>query len=433
MDACVPNGWPPSIYSTGCGGCATNYSSTPVTLSYGPQIDAFGRLRVSQPFTLFDSQQRYELDDNFVSNTASGGTVTYLATQSSANLTVTGTIGSYAARETKWVFSYQPGKSLLALCSLCLAPKSSGNLVQRVGYFGSENGIFLELSDQVYIVKRSNVTGVITETRVAQTDWSNDPLNGYGPSGVTLDPTKVQLIWFDFEWLGVGNVRTGFVFNGQFVVTHVFQHTNYASTTYITTACLPVRYEIQTLLGSAPATSNLTQICSTVISEGGYDQGFRLFSNVNTFSRVMTAGTWYPVQSIRLTQSRLDAIVQVRQIDITMTSADTLHWALWSNVSTDNLTGENFVAHSHSLQVEIDNSATAMTTTGCIQIAAGLVSGTNQAVAPIEFDLAKYYSQLGRDSFAEKSKIITLTLYSVLGVGGGGASAQTLLSWNELL
>ena len=201
----------------------------------------------------------------------------------------------------------------------------------------------------------------------------------------------------------------------------------------MTTASLPVRYEIQSLTGSAPAQSNLTQICSTVISEGGYDEPFRLFSNIYTLSRTMTAGTWYPTVSIRLDPSRLDAIAQVKQVDIVMTSADVLHWALWSNVTDSNLTGASFVAHAQSQNVLVDRSATAMTTTGCVQVAAGLVAGTNQAAAPAVLELSKYYSQLSRDSFTQSSRIYTLGVYSATGSGGSAITAQILLSWNELL
>jgi hypothetical protein len=66
-------------------------------------------------------------------------------------------------------------------------------------------------------------------------------------------------------------------------------------------------------------------------------------------------------------------------------------------------------------------------------VAAGLVAGTNQGKGPSVLQLDKYYAQIGRDSFAQTSKIFTLAFYSVAGVGGGGASAQALLSWNELL
>ena len=428
----VPNGWPP-VY-TSCGGCQLGATDTSTLVKFGgTQTDAFGRLRVSNPYTLFDSHQRYVLDDNFVSNTASGGTVTFLTDQSSANLQVTNTSGSFAARETKWIFNYQPGKSLLVMTTFVMAPANDGNLRQRVGYFGSDNGIYLELKDQLYIVRRSNVTGTVTETAVAQSGWNYDPLNGLGISGYTLDITKAQIFWTDIEWLGVGSVRTGFVINGQILLAHQFNHANLASSAYMTTGSLPVRYEIQSLTANGAATSNLTQICSSVISEGGYDEPFRLFSNIASFSRTMTAGTWYPVVSIRLASTRLEAIAQVRQVDIVMTSSDTIHWALWSNVTDSSLTGESFVAHGFSPNVLVDQSATALNTSGCVQIAAGLVSGTNQAAAPAVLELSKYYSQLARDSFTQTSYIVTLALYSVPGVAGSPATVQCLLSWNELL
>lgn len=420
--------WPDSC-------CSTGASSDPSTLVKfgGTQTDAFGRLRVSQPYTLFDSQQRYELDDNFTSNTVTGGTITYLNNQSSANLTVTGTSGSFAARETKWVFSYQPGKSLLVLCSFTMGPAHPNEIRQRVGYFGSENGIFLELSDQLYMVRRSNTSGTIIDTYAPQGSWNYDTLNGTGISGITLDITKVQIFWTDIEWLGSGSVRTGFVINGILFEAHVFHHANIVPAVYMTTGSLPVRFEIRTIGSGGPSSSNLTQICSTVISEGGYEQPFRLFSNIAPFAKSMTAGVWYPALSISLAPTRLEAIVQIKQIDIVMVSSDILHWALWSNVTAASLTGESFVPHEFSTNVLIDRSATAMVTTGCIQVAAGLVAGTNQAAAPAILELNKYYSQIGRDSFTGTSRIFTLAFYSVAGVGGGGASAQALLSWNELL
>ncbi len=427
---CTNQCWPPLYCPESSCGCSSG--PTLISFAYGTQSDAFGRLRVSQPYTLFDSHQRFSLDDNFISNTAAGGTITFLSTQSSANLTVTNTVGSYAARETKYIFTYQPGKSLLSIMTFVMAPISSSNLVQRVGYFGAENGYYVELSDQLYIVERSNVTGIVTNTAVAQSSWNTRKLQGVG-GDFNLDMTKSQIFWIDMEWLGCGTVRAGFILNGQYIVAHIFHHANINSTVYISTATLPIRYEIQTLTSDAPAHSNLTQICSTVISEGGYDQPYRLFSNITQFSSVMTAGVWYPIVSLRLAPGRLDSVVIIKQIDIIMSSTDILHWALWSNVTTSDLTGENFTAHGYSQNVQVDRSATAINTASCVQIVAGLVSGTNQSAAPLAFDLAKFYSQLGRDSFARESRIFTLAFYSIAGVGGGGASAQVLLSWNELI
>ena len=132
-----------------------------VSLAHTPQLDAFGRLRVSQPVTQFDSQQRFGLDPAFESNTSvSGGSISFIATQSSANLTVNNTNGAYAGRESSYVFKYQPGKSLLSNMTFVMAPKSAGNLRQHVdtsdrtmGSFYSFRTICIFVRDQVFPVQ----------------------------------------------------------------------------------------------------------------------------------------------------------------------------------------------------------------------------------------------------------------------------------------
>ena len=404
-----------------------------VTLKATPQLDAFGRLRVSNPFTLFDSQQRFGLDASFRSNVASGGSVTFIPTQSSANLTVTNTVGSFAARESAYTFRYQPGKSLLTMMTFTMAPASPGNTRQRVGYFGQDNGFYVELANGLELVQRSNVTGTVALSNVAQVNWNGDKLLGSGPSGLTLDITKSQILWVDMEWLGVGSVRMGFVINGLFILCHTFHHANLIPTAYITTACLPVRYEIQTLNGAAPATSNLTQICSTVMSEGGATTPLTLYSNLCTFSATVGAATWVPVISVQLAPGRLDSVCAVKQIEIVITtSGDTVQWALWSNVTAANLTGENFRAAPPSASILVDKSATAFSTTTCKQVASGIAThGSASASSVTVFELGQYFSQIGRDSFTQTSDIFTLALFA--NASQGTVDAQVLLSWQELL
>ena len=404
-----------------------------VTLKATPQLDAFGRLRVSNPFTLFDSQQRFGLDASFRSNVASGGSVTFIPTQSSANLTVTNTVGSFAARESAYTFRYQPGKSLLTMMTFTMAPASPGNTRQRVGYFGQDNGFYVELANGLELVQRSNVTGTVALSNVAQVNWNGDTLLGSGPSGLTLDITKSQILWIDMEWLGVGSVRMGFVINGIFILCHTFHHANLIPTAYITTACLPVRYEIQTLNGAAPATSNLTQICSTVMSEGGATTPLTLYSNLATFSATVGAATWVPVISIQLAPSRLDSVCAVKQVEIVITtSGDTVQWALWSNVTAANLTSENFLAAPPSTSILVDKSATAFSATTCRQIASGIAThGAASSSSITVFELGQYFSQIGRDSFTQTSDIFTLALFA--NASQGTVDAQVLLSWQELL
>jgi hypothetical protein len=405
-----------------------------VTLKSTNQLDAFGRLRVSQPVTLFDSQQRFNPDPAFESNTATSGSVTFIPTQSSCNLTVVNSTGSFAARESSYVFKYQPGKSLLSTMTFVMAPISSGNLRQRVGYFGSDNGFYIELSDALYLVQRSNSTGTVVNTAVANTSWNGDKLDGTGASGINLDITKAQILFTDIEWLGVGDVRCGFILNGQYVTAHTFKHANISSCAYMTTACLPLRYEIQSLGTGGPATANLTQVCSTVISEGGYNQAFQLFSNLAYFNSSVGASTWVPVLSMQLTPSRLDAIAVARQIDVMVTSTgDTVQWGLWANVVSTNLTGASFSNVNSGSSVQIDSSATALNPSTCYQIASGMASAAlgGQGGMASQLELQSYLAQVGRNSFTKTSEILTLAFFNPN--NQGSLTAYALLSWAELL
>jgi hypothetical protein len=235
-----------------------------------PAGDAFGRARVSNPLTLFDSSHRYQDNGLWATATGVGSDATFDPNAGLVNLNVPTTSGAYVKRETKKVFSYQPGKSLLILTTFVMNPAKT-NLRQRVGYFGSDNGLYLQLQNSTLsFVERSYVTGAATETVVNQSSWNIDKLDGTGPSGKTLDITKAQILWMDVEWLGLGTVRLGFVIDGVFVHCHSFHHANLITATYITTASLPLRYEIENL-GTTAGASTLKQVCSTVISEGGYE------------------------------------------------------------------------------------------------------------------------------------------------------------------
>lgn len=215
------------------------------TQSAGTSSDAFGRQRISQPLTLFDSSHRYQDNDLWATATGVSSDATFDANEGLVKLNVPTTSGAYVKRETKQVFSYQPGKSLLVMSTFVMDTAKT-NLRQRVGYFNDDNGLYFQISGTVTsFVERSSVTGSVVETIVPQADWSQDKLDGKGPSGLTLDPTKAQILWMDVEWLGLGTVRMGFVIDGKLVHCHSFHHANRVTSTYITTASLPLRYEIE--------------------------------------------------------------------------------------------------------------------------------------------------------------------------------------------
>jgi len=382
-----------------------------VTLKHNEQVDSFGRLRVSNPVTLFDSQNRYQLNSKFFSNLiGTGTTVNYIQAQSSANLFVTSNVNDFVARESKYVFNYQPGKSLLTMCTFVMNQAKSG-LVQRVGYFGTENGYYIQLGSNtspttlfsnVYIVERSNVLGTVSETLVAQQNWNGDKLDGTGASGLSLDIIKSQIFYTDIEWLGVGSVRTGIVIDGTFINCHTFNHANLIPYTYITTACLPVRYEI-TNRAATSGTSNLNQICSTVLSEGGYEPKEQLFCQLGPAGgKSVTTTTAVPLISIRLAPGRLDAIAVLKQLNIAVsTNTDLAQWTLILNGTLSGPT--SWGAHADSTNVQVDTGSDAISGGRLIEMGFAQTGSINTSLQASFFE-----AQLGRNSFTRTSDIITL-------------------------
>jgi len=394
-----------------------SFSSTGNTVSIGgTNLDAFGRLRVSQPYTLFDSQNRYAADPQFDTSTATGGAATHLSNESSVSMAVTTTSGSEVVRQTFRVFPYQPGKSLLLLATFKM-DTAKANLRQRVGYFNTGNGVFLEKSGTTVprFVVRTSTSGSPVDTRyVDQTSWNGDKLDGTGTSGITIDLTTTQILFLDFEWLGVGSVRCGFVINGQFIVCHTFHNANIQTAVYMTTAILPVRYEI-TNTGTTASSSAMKQICSSVMSEGGYDNvsAEQVVRRTAILSTIST--TLLPLLSIRLNASKLGAVILPNRVAVLPTTNQNYEVVLVKNAT---LTGASYVTGSFN-NVDYDVTATAMTGGTIVQVDYVTSSAQGKAVltAPTgyNFDL-----QLGA-SLAGVSDVYTLGIRTVSGATTGDA------------
>lgn len=280
----------------------------------GMAVDAFGRSRVSQPLTLFDSSHRYKDNGLWSTSNSSGTTYSFNANAGLMELNLPTTADAEIVRETTKVFAYQPGKSLQILNTVVMSPPKA-NVRQRVGYFGAQNGIYLEANGtSVAFVERSYSNGTIVETRAEQANWNIDTLLGAvasSPSQKTLDLSKAQIVFHDVEWLGLGSVRCGFVIDGRLIHCHSFHHANYITSTYMTTASLPLRYEIKNT-GTAASNSTMRQVCSSVMSEGGYElRGMQQAVGISMGPgyQLPNANTFYPIVSMRLKSTALDAIV----------------------------------------------------------------------------------------------------------------------------
>jgi hypothetical protein len=408
----------------------SGYSIISPAISYAnsPNIDAFGRLRVSEPFTLFDSSHRFDDNGLWSTATAVSGSATFDANEGLINLGVTAASGSEVVRETTKIFSYQPGKSLLVLSTFVMNAAKTG-LRQRVGYYGAANGYYLEQNDStVSFVERSSVSGSLVDTPVTQASWNVDPMNGSGPSGITLDLTKAQILFMDLEWLGVGTVRIGFVINGNFYVCHKFQHANLIPSTYITTASLPLRYEITNTAATSGA-STLKQICSTVMSEGGYQlNGLQQAVGIPvTTPRTLTvAGTFYPIVSIRLKTSpnRLDAIVICTAISIIATSSGNFNWQV---VASGTPSAGTWVDAPGGSSVQYNLTGTSFT--GGRILSSGFFSVSNQGSTQVDIlKEALFKTQLERNGLTGTPFELTIIIAS----NGGGDTVLASMDWEEI-
>lgn len=398
----------------------------------GVAVDAFGRARVSMPLTLFDSSHRYRDNGLWSTSNTSGTSYAFSQNEGLVNLNVKTGANQEIIRETIKVFSYQPGKSLQVMNTFVMnAPKTG--LRQRVGYFGANNGIYLEQSNSdIYFVERNWTSGTLKENRVSQANWNIDTLLGNvntSPSHRTLDLTKAQIMFSDIEWLGLGTVRCGFVIDGQLIHCHSFHHANLLQTTYMTTASLPLRYEIKNTAATS-SNSTMKQVCSTVISEGGYElRGSQqsIETAIGSPRDLTTAGTYYPVISLRLKTSpnRLDAIAILTALSmLAITNNANYNWRVVTGGTT---TGGSWVSAGTDSAVEYNITGTSFS--GGRVMASGFLNGSNQGSTPVDIlKEALFKFQLERNGLTLAPFELTLVAAS----DTNGADIYASLDWEEI-
>ncbi len=347
-------------------------------------IDAFSRLRISSPVTLFDSKQVF--DDSDIANTSENfplffdnqetsgaGTATaFNIDRASTTLSVSATTAGTRVRQTRSRFNYQTGKSQLVIFTAIFGASASG-ITRRKGLFDENNGLFFLLSGSTLsVARRSFASGATVEVEVTQANWNKDKLDGSGgsgnPSGVALDLTKNQIFFMDFEWLGTGRARYGVFINGRPIVCHEINNANTLDVVYMSTPNLPIRAEISN--DGSGAASTFEDICATVISEGGQQKtGANHYLSTNgTHVDADVANTVYAVVGIRLRSTHLAVNIEIVTASMISETNDDYEWILMFNPTVAGVfTYTNFA--NSALQVA--RGVTANTVTGGTPIGGG--------------------------------------------------------------
>jgi hypothetical protein len=188
------------------------------------------------------------------------------------------------------------------------------------------------------------------------------------------------------------------VIDGQLIHCHSFHHANRIATTYMTTASLPLRYEIKNV-GPTGNSSTMKQVCSTVISEGGYElRGFQqsIGTSITAPRRLFTAGTDYAVAAIRLKEDKKDAIVILTALSLMGIGNNGKF--LWKVIRNGTLSNTMFTSAGTDSAVEY-NMVANNTVTGGITMAQGYFSSDAQSAVPTDIlKEALFKFQLERDA-----------------------------------
>lgn len=396
-------------------------------LAGGPQRDAFGRLRTGQPVEVFSAACAFDASPLFYENELVGtAAATYDQNLASVVLSAPAP-GDVARRQSRPYVRYRPGKSQQIFITGNLG--SAAGFSAQMGYGDDSDGFFVvhQLGLGWGIIYRSSTSGAPVTQAVLQANWNLDRLNGTGPSGITLDPTKQQLVTIDFGWLGIDAVRIGFVFGNQIVYCHQFDFANQIDVPYMQRGSLPVRWSCENVSGAG----SMLATCSSVQSEGGFNTlgVLRATSRGNSsVSLNFTTGSTalVPILTIRLASGYTRASLEPINFDVfavgnatfeiqilvNATLTKTIPPLTWSSSSTateknldaDALSGGQVLASTYAFASATGNrnaaaGADLLSDVPICSNIAGVADTLTVAVRPLSGAATTYYASLSWQEF----------------------------------
>lgn len=408
----------------------TDLSSANSKQSISPELglgDAFGRLRVSNPTTLFDSKQIVDTSQLFFDNqevSGSGTSTSYNQNRASTTIGVSNVTAGKRVRQTFRRFNYWPAKSQLIFETFVLGENNLG-IAKEVAYGDSNNGFIFkqDFDNEYYFILRSNTTGTPSDSNKINLLSGN-----IDPNLVSeLDFSKSQILIIDFEWLGVGSVRFGFVVDGKIRYIHQFNNANNLDSVYLSTPNLPIMYSIENDgTGSADV---LETICSSVISEGGnQDTGVTRFISRGTSAISINAvNVWIPLISLRLKSGHEGVTVLPISLNVVYDGTSIYEMALFINPTIAGTDAVSWVSKANSaIEYDISRDNTNLLTGGT-DIAGTIVEQTNQSVTfPISLN---NLLTIGQAIDGTKDELV----FAIRKISGATANAYASIMWRELL
>jgi len=371
-------------------------------------IDSKGRLKVQTLETLFYNTFQYGKEtDVWDESTDNGASATFLTNQGLVDMTVTSTLGSKVVRQTRSVMRYTAGRMNTLTFSVRLEMPVVG-VRRRFGLFDGSDGFYFEDSGtldangqpEYAVVLISTASGSLVTERITRANWNGDKLDGAGPSGFTANPLAQQMISMDIHTFNTGN-RLLFPWSR--------------------TPFLPIRLEIENF-GGAAGTHHLYQGSNSVLVEGRLvKQGIpENILTPLTGITLDTALTFYPVVSVRMKPTNLEAVIILTNFVANTLDNTDIYYKVLRNATlngtwTDMPDANAFTQYNY-------------TSTGAVTDGSQFDSGFVTSGAAVRIDLSNQADlQLGRGSMGTVSDTITIAIAAK----AANKKAVASLSWIE--
>ena len=134
----------------------------------------------------------------------------------------------------------------------------------RVTDIASDTSMTISPSYRGATASYVNISETI-DTKFAQSEWNLDKCDGTGPSGYSLDLSKMQMFYMDYSWYGAGFIRWGLrTTGGNVIYVHKMANNNVNTEAYMRSGNLPARYESITKPPTTQITASIASGDSTI-------------------------------------------------------------------------------------------------------------------------------------------------------------------------
>jgi hypothetical protein len=265
------------------------------------------------------------------------------------------------------------------------------------------------------------------DTFVPQTSFNRDKLDGTGDLLLDTDLTKSQIYYISFQFLGVGIVEFGiYCRDGRVIPAHVFQNANTYPYSYMQTAVLPLRYEVENT-ATAASDCGINVLCATVNSDSGRAPIYTIVNSAAS-NFVSTGGTndEIPILSIRAKTAINGVRNTTEVVPLSVTFACESKVAVIRIKENCTLVGDSYVDQGTQSAVEVDTTATSQS--GGKVVDTFIINAGESEIVNLEniFSANKQSITYNNAGLQEN---VTITIQRV---GMQDASVLASLTWSEI-